>query len=159
MMQNCTCISTGKGSCIRIEGGGCNIKNSSLTASMPFGTICIAKGFTTEGCYIKAHEGKSIVIGEDCMFSAGINISTTDFHSIISKDSGLRINQAKDILIGKHVWLGRQVNVLKGASIPDNSIIGMGSTVSKPLEEYDSVYIGSPAKKVKSGVTWSRELR
>jgi len=148
MMAKCSIIASGRESIIHIEGG-CIVNQGS-------GKIIIAYGFTSEGCQIKSHEGRTISIGKDCMFSFGIDISTTDYHSILSVEDGTRINGAKDITIGNHVWLGRNVNVLKGVSIADDIVVGMGSTVSKPLEQLHSVYVGTPAKRVKDSITWMR---
>ena len=87
-----------------------------------------------------------------------MRISTTDHHSIIDVDKNIRINQAEDIQIGDHVWLGRNVTLHKGAVIGDDSIVGEGSIVNGVLDEQHAVYVGYPAKKVKSGTTWSRAL-
>ena len=157
-MQNCTFIASGSESIIHIEGGSTNVKNSFFIANKNTGRIYVDSGFTSEGCEIKAHEGKSITIGRDCMFSSGINISTTDYHSIIKTTSGVRVNDAKDIIIGNHVWLSRNVIILKGVSIADDIVVGTGSTVSKSLTESHSIYVGNPARKVKSEVTWVRQL-
>ncbi len=46
----------------------------------------------------------------------------------------------------------------KGAVIGDDSIVGEGSIVNGVLDEQHAVYVGYPAKKVKSGTTWSRAL-
>jgi len=158
MMRNCTLTASGRESYIFIEGGGTNIKNSTFVANQNYGTIEIATGFTSEGSHLKAHEGKTIKIGRDCMFSSGIYASTTDYHSIISIKEPQRINRAKDIIIGNHVWFGRNVSVLKGVIISDDVIVGMNSTVSKTLTEPRSVYAGSPAKLVKRGVSWIRKM-
>ena len=57
------------------------------------------------------------------MLSSQMDIRTTDSHSIISLETKQRLNQASDIKIGKHVWLGNGCRVLKGAVIGDNSVI------------------------------------
>lgn len=158
MMAHSRIIATGAESIIHIDGGCTNIKNSSFIASQCSGKIFIGNGFTSEGSHIKAHEGKKVSIGKDCMFSAGIDISTTDYHSVLSVVDGTRINGAKDIIIGNHVWLGRNVDVLKGATIADDIVVGMGSTVSKPLVQSYTVYAGIPAKQVKRGTTWVRKM-
>lgn len=158
IMNHCVIVDSGKESHIIIDGGATNIKNSSFIASMPNGNIIIANGFTSEGCNLKAHEGKTISVGYDCMFSAGINMSTTDFHAIISKDRQMRINPAKDISIGNHVWLCRNVTILKGASITDDVIVGVNSMLAHTIDTPHSVWAGAPAKKIKEGTTWRRSL-
>lgn len=141
-----------------IEGGSTNIPHCHIEVRGSGSEIIIKKGFTSEQVSLKACEGRKIVIGEDCMFSAGIYISTTDFHSIIDANTGARLNPAKDVIIGNHVWLAHGVSVLKGSIIPDNVVVGKSSTIAGKLDESNSVYVGTPAKMVKSGVNWKREL-
>lgn len=61
---------------------------------------------------LAACEGTKILIGDDCMFSHDIYVRTTDSHSIIDA-CGQRINEAKSIIIGHHVWVGMQCLILK----------------------------------------------
>ncbi len=105
---------------------------------------------------LAACESTSIIIGDDCMFSNQVNFSTTDSHAIEDLE-GNRINPAKDIQIGNHVWIGQKTLVLKGSSIADNSIVGAYSLVNKKLTETNSIYAGQPAHKVKEGINWNRE--
>lgn len=158
VMRNCHLTAIGDKSFIYIEGGSTLIKKSSFTVSQNSGVIQISTGFTTEGADIRAHEGKTVSIGRNCMFSSGIFISTTDYHSIISLADSTRNNPAKDVTIGNHVWLGRNVDVLKGAIISNDTVVGMGSTVTELLSDEHAVYVGSPARKVKEGVSWKREM-
>lgn len=60
---------------------------------------------------------KSITIGEDCMFSNNIIIRTSDSHPIYDKETSCRINPAKDIQIGDHVWIAPNTKIMKGAVI------------------------------------------
>lgn len=105
---------------------------------------------------LAACEGTSIIIGDDCMFSNQVNFSTTDSHAIEDLE-GKRINPAKDIVIGNHVWIGQKTLVLKGSNIADNCIVGAYSLVNKTLKESNCVYAGHPAHKVKEGINWNRE--
>lgn len=98
----------------------------------------------------------SIRIGKDCMLGRKIFISTTDFHSIIDMATGNRLNPAKDVMIGNHVWIGADVDINKGTIVSDNSIIGSNSVVTKQFEESNIILIGMPAKKIREAVTWSR---
>ncbi len=101
-------------------------------------------------------ESTSIIIGDDCMFSNQVNFSTTDSHAIEDLE-GNRINPAKDIRIGNHVWIGQKTLVLKGSNIADNCIVGAFSLLNKKLTETNSIYAGHPAHKVKEGINWNRE--
>jgi acetyltransferase-like isoleucine patch superfamily enzyme len=63
-----------------------------------------------------------------------------------------RINYARDINIGKHVWIGAYVNILKGVTIGDNSIIGIRSIVTKNIPQ-NCIALGVPAKVIRENVT------
>ena len=105
----------------------------------------------------------SVQIGDDCMFSDEILISPSDWHTLLDLESKKILNFPHDIKIGNHCWIGKCVKILKGANIPDNSVVGMGSIYTKGSNPDISrlfgggVFIGSPARLVKSGVTWNRE--
>lgn len=51
------------------------------------------------------------------------------------------------VKIGNNVWFGMNCTVLKGVTIGDNCIIGIGSIVTKDIPA-NSVAIGNPAKVV-----------
>ena len=59
----------------------------------------------------------------------------------------------KDVVIGDHVWLCNGVNVLKGASIGSDSVVGTQSVVTKDICP-NSITCGNPAKVVKTGIRW-----
>lgn len=158
MMNDCVISVIGNNCAVFIEGGGTNIHYCNIEVRGNNSEILIKKGFTSEQVSLKACEGRKIVIGEDCMFSASIYISTTDFHSIIDANTGKRLNPAKDVIIGNHVWLAHGVSVLKGSVITNNVVVGKNSTIEGKLDESHSVYVGTPAKKIKSGVNWKREI-
>ena len=56
--------------------------------------------------------------------------------------------------IGRRVWIGRNVVICKGCSISDNSIVGVGSVVTRPFEEKNVVIAGNPAEIKKRGIHW-----
>lgn len=99
---------------------------------------------------------KKLYIGEDCMLSSEVIISTGDSHSIINEE-GMRINSSKDVVIGSHVWIGNRVSINKGVVIAANSVIGNGSIVTKVAMAENCVLAGNPAKIVKTNVNWKRE--
>jgi len=95
----------------------------------------------------------NINVGELCMFSHNVFLRNTDSHKVISLDSNHIMNPSKDISIGKHVWIGQNSTILKGVSIGDNSIIVMGSVVTKDVLA-NSIAAGNPIRIVKTGITW-----
>ena len=103
--------------------------------------------------HLACTEGKKIHIGNNCLFSSEITIRTGDSHSIINKD-GMRINKAKDVTIGNHVWCGHRVIMTKGTYIPNNCIIGTGALVTKAFNKEYCIIAGNPGTIVKQDVNW-----
>ncbi|MFD0671330.1 acyltransferase [Cohnella sp. GCM10027633] len=136
---------------------GCTIKNGVLWFEDMDCLVEIGAQTTIENAHIAVTEpGSSITVGEDCMFSFGIDIRSGDSHSIIDLNSGNRINRAKDVRIGNHVWLGANVQILKGTTIHDNSVIGARSVVSGVIGG-NSIAAGAPARVIRSDIDWRRE--
>jgi len=101
--------------------------------------------------------GSKIEIGCDCMFSTDIDIRTGDSHSIISRETNERINYAEDIFIGNHVWIAAHCILLKGAMIPENSVVASGAVVTRRFKTTGVIIGGNPSIQLKEGITWSRE--
>lgn len=102
---------------------------------------------------MNAFDGADIHIGEDCLFSNGIEIHTTDYHSITDM-KGKRINPSESVYIGNHVWIGLRTIVLKGSAISSNSIVGASSLVNKKFYEENIIIAGNPAGIKKQNVNW-----
>ena len=123
-----------------IEGNNCN--------------IAIGDNVTVIGAsFLVTEDNLSITVGDECLFSYGIEVRTSDSHSIIDLTSNERINRGKSIKIGNHVWVGVKATVLKGVNICNDSVIGAGSLVAKDVPP-NSIAAGVPAMVVKSNITW-----
>ena len=120
--------------------------------------IRIGADTTVEGAYLLVDEAASIDIGRDCMFSTDIIMRIGDKHSILNRYSKERVNQAQNIVIGDRVWIGRDVQVLKGVVLHPETIVGTRSLVTKAFDESHCVIAGVPAKIVKRDVIWDRDL-
>lgn len=132
--------------------------NCSLWCEGDSNLIVIGRGVTfTNRCHVCAQEHHTrIIIGDDCMLSNNIIIRTSDSHPIYDICSGKRCNPAKDVVIGKHVWVAPNTKIMKGAIIGENSVIGSNSVVTKEIEP-NTLAVGAPACTVKKDVTWTRE--
>lgn len=97
----------------------------------------------------------NIEIGKHCMFSYGITVRNHDSHYILDTKTGNITNHPKNIIIGKEVWIGENVTILKGVSIGDYSMVAMGSMVTKSCGS-GVIVAGNPARIVKEGITWKR---
>jgi len=98
-------------------------------------------------------EGTSIEIGKECMIADGVNIRTSDGHPIYV--DGVQENPPASIKIGDHVWLGKDVAILKGVTIGDGAIVGMRALVTKDINP-NTLNVGIPSREIKSNVNWSR---
>lgn len=123
-------------------------------------SLTIGQRFASNGWVnLHMHEpGVSIEIGDDCLFAIS-SVWTSDVHSVIDLSTSMRINFAKSIRIGNHVWIAEEAMIMKGVSIGDNSIIGAKSVVTRDVPP-NSCAAGNPARIVRQGVTWdSRQLQ
>ena len=110
-----------------------------------------------ENSLLAALEGTKILIGKDCMIAGPCEMRTSDSHSLTDLE-GNRINPAKDIEIGEHVWIGAGCMILKGCKIPSHSIVAARSLVTstETFESY-SLWGGVPARLLKKNVNWKKE--
>lgn len=139
-----------------IIGDNCKLKGAFFICKGDNNGVILGDGVTVSGefwGYVHFHvmESTKISIGSDSMLSGNIIIRTTDGHAIIDENLR-RLNLPRDVNLGKHVWVGMNVAILKGCSVPDNSIIGANSVVTKSFQEevgYTIVIAGNPARVVK----------
>lgn len=122
------------------------------------GVVKIGTDFSCWGVNLRVQEkGSEITIGDDCMFSSDILIYATDIHAIIDINTNDILNRTKPVVIGDHVWIGRRVDILKGVYLPENTIVGMGSVVTKSFEYGNISIAGNPARIIKRDVSWTRK--
>lgn len=96
-------------------------------------------------------------IGDNCLFGQNIEMMLGDWHSICDENNKCINKPKKGIIIGNNVWLARNVVLLKDSQIPDNSVVGFGSMVTKQFETPNVVIAGSPAKVVKTNIHWEHQ--
>lgn len=129
---------------IIIRGNGCTLEIGDRTT---FGGIRI----------INVGSENKISIGQDCLFSDKIELWASDTHYIYNENDNL-INQEKPVFIGNCVWVGSRVIILKGVTISDGSIIGMGALVTKNVPA-NSISVGNPNKIIKEKISWSLKAK
>ena len=152
-------ILIGSNSIVEIKSSHRNANNLNILATANNVKCFIDEDFSCHDrvdILLDKENGTNVLIGKNCMFASYILIRTSDSHVIIDKDSKKILNYGKDVIIGNHVWIARNVALLKGAQVADNSVVGAFSVVTKPLTEENAIYVGSPAKKVKSNIDWYR---
>ncbi|TQR29549.1 hypothetical protein DMB92_08060 [Campylobacter sp. MIT 99-7217] len=134
-------------------GGGWSNGSFSIITN---GLCYVGCNSTTNGVTYRACEGKSIIIGDDCMFSWSIWLLTCDHHLIFDENSYKRINHSKSIFVGDHVWIAQEVGVLKGSLVGSGSVLGAKS-INAGLKFSNAIYAGNPSRYLKKDIFWSRE--
>ena len=117
-------------------------------------TLILGKRFTISGSSDIFCQ-KEIRFGDDCLLSWDILIMDTDFHKIANR-YGVIVNTPLPINIGNHVWICCRNTILKGVTIPDNSVIAANSTITKSISEKNCV-IGGKGKDtiiLKRNIDW-----
>ena len=115
----------------------------------------IGESTTMMGSVIVAQGGSAVVFGRDCMVAYGSDIRCSDGHSVIDVATGQNLNPAADVLVGNHVWIGIQSQVLKGVTIADHAIVAARSVVTRSIAG-GTIVAGNPARPIRTGITWDR---
>ena len=156
-LNGCNILSEGS-NCTIIIGDQCRLKNLIIRCRHSNSCVIIGRGATVESATFLSESGDVLLIGDDCMLSNGIMIRTSDGHGIFDLRSGAMLNASANVIVDRHVWIGNGVRVNKGCVIGKGTIIGQGSVVSGIIDE-SCIYAGIPARKIKSGVAWSRTYK
>ena len=72
-----------------------------------------------------------------------------DAHGLTPSERRNSMEKVKPIVIGRNVWIGNNVIILKGTEIGDNSVIGAGSVVTGGKFPSNVVIAGNPARILK----------
>lgn len=110
---------------------------------------------TTNKVTIIAGEQTSITIGRDTMIARDVFIRSDDAHAIYDVESGKRVNKARDIIVGEHVWLGNEAVVLGGSEIGNGSVAGWRSVI-KGVIPNNCIVAGVPAVVRRRNIAWER---
>ena len=116
-------------------------------------TLKIGAGTSAYGLRAWVSEERTLEIGDNCLFSEGITIRTTDHHSIFDLDTLEMLNYPADVTIGGRVWIGQDVAILKGVTIGARSIIGCQALVNRSVPEKE-LWSGVPARMIRKRISW-----
>ena len=116
------------------------------------GNLCLGDGFnmTAESTIVCA---KEIRFGDDCLLSWDILVMDTDEHPLFNKENE-RINPDKAIQVGDHVWIGCKCVLLKGAVVPDNTVVAAGTLLTSSFSGEHQVIGGNPPSVLKRDIRW-----
>ena len=138
-------------------GENCRILGSKLWIEDNNCVIKIGNNCSIEYAQFNVTEdNSSITMGDDCFVSYDIDIRTGDSHSIIDTETDKRINYAKNVVIGNHVWILAKVTILKGVTIGNNIILGKNSIITSDCPS-NTLVAGIPAKIIKWNIDWKKE--
>ena len=96
---------------------------------------------------------KEIRFGDDCLLSWDILVMDTDEHPLYDK-AHQRINPDKPIVVGNHVWIGCTCVLLKGATIPNDTVVAAGALLTSAYVGEQQVIGGNPPSVLKREVHW-----
>ena len=120
-----------------------------LAASQPGARIEIGDGVNISGAIINAW--KSIKILDGAMLGTGATIYDTDFHPtspVRRHDPPTPSNtNTAPVVIGRNVWIGAHATILKGVTVGENAIVGLGAVVTRDVPP-GAVVAGVPAKRI-----------
>jgi acetyltransferase-like isoleucine patch superfamily enzyme len=114
--------------------------------------------------YITVGEKGKLIIGNNVLMNYGVNIGCEfkitigndvkigdlstildcDFHQVDCQNNVTM----KEVVIGNNVWISRMCTILPGVKIGDNSVIGVGSIVTKDVPKNVLVW-GFPARIIR----------
>ncbi|WP_407375370.1 acyltransferase [Methanobrevibacter sp.] len=134
-----------------------NIHDYSLNISLHKNNVCFIgkNNFFNGRTTFVLSEAKNIVIGEECFISYNVVFRTSDGHCIYDDVSKRRINFAKSIYVGDHVWFGQNAMIFKGSKIGSGSVIGANSVVSNHTVPSNTTYAGSPIRLIHENTFWT----
>lgn len=119
------------------------------------GDLKLGAGFnmTAESTIVCA---KEIIFGDDCLLSWDVLVMDTDEHPLYNKDNE-RINPDKPIVVGSHVWIGCKCILLKGAEVPNNTVLAAGTLLKSAFAGDNQVIGGNPPSILKREVHWTHQ--
>lgn len=95
----------------------------------------------------------NITFGKDCLVGWDVLVMDTDEHPLYDM-AGNRLNPNRPIVVGNHVWIGCKCVLLKGAEVPDNTVVAAGTLLKSAFEGECQVIGGNPPAVLKREVRW-----
>ncbi len=136
-----------------VFNGSANLGHGTKISVDKGGTLTLGENFAiaAESAIVVSED---IRFGDNCLLSWDVLIMDSDHHKIIGEDGDV-INPTTPVVIGDKVWIGCRCSILKGSKIPDNSVVGANTVVTRELTENNGLYAGLPAKFIKGNIDWA----
>ena len=121
------------------------------------GIIEFGKNFVCNSyCFFASNS--LIKFGDDCVLGWKVNIRDADGHKIfyINDNNEKEINTPRNVIIGNHVWIGANTDILKGTHIEADCIIAYGTLLTGQCFNSPNAIIGAnPPRVLKEKIGWS----
>jgi acetyltransferase-like isoleucine patch superfamily enzyme len=105
-------------------------------------------------CVSKVTIGDNVLISYECIFSDSDNHSLSyskrkdDLENWrLGQQDWTDVNMAP-ILVNRGAWIGARAIILKGVTIGEGAVVGMGSVVTRDVPPF-TVVAGNPAKEIR----------
>lgn len=116
------------------------------------GTVTFGKNFSSnKNCFISSDN--NMKFGEDVLLGWNVSIRDSDGHEIIYSD---KKDKSPQVIIGNHVWICANSDILKGTEIGDDCVIAYRSCVCGLKATNNELIGGYPAKVIKNDVNWKK---
>lgn len=108
---------------------------------------------------INIQENQNVIIGAGVTISSGVNIRTADIYPIYDNKTKQRVNFAKSVFIGDHVWIGHQAYISRGVRVGSGAIIENNSFLPHNARVLsNSVVMGNPARTERTNVFYTNDF-
>ena len=138
--------------CWEVEGevhfaGSASFGHGSAISVGPDGVFSVGDGFACSATSTFICQ-QNVTFGNSCTVSWDSLVMDSDFHSINGEPTESPVH------IGNGVWIGCRATILKGATVPDGSVVAAGAIITKSMSEADSIY-GGVNQKLRENIIWS----
>ncbi len=116
-------------------------------------------GATAVGCSIEIEgAGMAAAIGDDALISTGVWLRNHALHALHDLASGQRIGRVPaTMVVERHVWLGQDALLLGCPRVGMGTVVGARALVKNSLPPRVAAG-GIPARVLREGVSWGRDL-
>jgi acetyltransferase-like isoleucine patch superfamily enzyme len=98
-------------------------------------------------CTISAYQ--HVAIGEQCILADRVMLIDFD-HNVAEVERPVRVQgiYKREVLVGNNVWIGYGAQILRGARVGDNAIVGASAVVTRDVPA-NAVVAGAPARVIR----------
>lgn len=141
-------------------GDGCQFDSCILIRASSKGAVYIHDGCTAQRqCVLVASFNARLILGADCMLSYFVAMRAGNSHNMIDLDSFVHLddNFDRDVILGKHVWVGMRATIMNGVTIGSGATVGANSFVCKKRFMANCCVAGNPARVLRERTAWLRD--